>query len=370
MYLAPSDDVLQRTHGMIFEAMGRLDEAAIAYCKAIELKPDSHHAHGSLGSLSLKRGDVQEAENLITTALRLDPNDAGAIKDMAEVKRRQGDCDAAIAILGAALLVQPAHAALNLKLGQLLAEKGQTAHACAALQKALNQQPHDPEILFTLGAVMLQMGRHEEVRRLYDQAMKGAPSSKQRYETDFRRLLVEHMAAQPAEEDLPVPVSSRNTPSGRLMLDAMPALISPIQTESARDSKPDRVPMAAYDPSPTPAGIPVLTLVTAPGRTAPANTGAPPDPSARAEQAPPPVPVAAREPASSRAEASPVATALAPAITAMEARVMKEPSNSRLCRDLSILYLRAGRLSEAMEMGRKAERLSAGARQLERAGWS
>ncbi len=371
VYLAPTDDELQRTHGMIFEAMGRLDEAAIAYLKAIDLKPDSSYSHAALGALSLKRGDIQGAENLITTALRLDPNDERAIENMAEVRRRQGDRNAAVSILGAALLGRPTHAALNFKLGQVLAEKGETEAACVAFQKALKQKPHDADILFALGAVMLRAGRHEEVRRLYDQAMKGVPGDKQRYEADFRSLLVEHMDAQPAEEDLPVPVPSRHTPSGRLKLDAMPALISPIPAESARDPKPDQAPAAATgDLSPTLAGAPVLTLLTTAGRADSNNLGALPVPAARSEQAPPQTTVAAKEPMVPVTDPSPTAAVLASSIAALEVQIKGETPNSRLYRDLSILYLRAGRLSDAMEMGRKAEQLHAGARQLERAGWS
>jgi Flp pilus assembly protein TadD len=360
--LSPTDDMLQRTHGMIFEALGRLDEAAIAYGKAIELKPDSPQSHAALGALSLKRGDIQGAENLLATALCLDPEDTKVIEDMAEVRRRQGKPDLAVSILGAALLTQPAHPALNLKLGRLLAEMGQTATAIQAFQSALNQRPHDADILSALGAALLQTGRHDDVRRLYDQAMKALPGNKQRYEADFRSLLMEYMASQPAEEDLPVPVSSRVTPSGRLILDAMPAIIAPVHTEPAHDSKSDRASAAAPDHSMAPADAPVLTLVTAPSRTAPENPGA--------DQAPRRTPRAKKETTASLVESPLIATNPAPEISALEAKVKGDPSNSRLYRELSILYLRAGRLSDAMEMGRKAEQLRAGARQLERAGWS
>jgi Flp pilus assembly protein TadD len=362
VYLSPTDDVLQRTHGMIFEALGRLDEAAIAYGKAIELKPDSPHSHAALGSLSLKRGDTQGADNLLATALRLDPNDAAAIEDMAEVRRRQGKPDIAVSILSAALLAQPAHPALNLKLGRLLAEMGQTATAIQAFQKALNQRAHDADIVSALGAALLQTGRHEDIRRLYDQAMKAVPGNKQRYEADFRSLLLEHIASQPAEEELPVPVPSRNTPSGRLILDAMPAIIAPVHTEPAYDSKSDRGSAAAPDNAQTPAGSPVLTLVTAPSHTARGNAGA--------DKAPRRTTRAEKETTASLMESTLIAADLASEISALEAKIKGEPSSSRLYRDLSILYLRAGRLSDAMEMGRKAEQLRAGARQLERAGWS
>jgi Flp pilus assembly protein TadD len=369
VYLAPTDDMLQRTHGMIYEAMGRLDEAAISYLKAVELKPDNPHSHTALGSLSLKRGDLPGAENLITTALRLDPNDERAVETMAEVRRRQGDRDAAVSILGAALLNRPGHTALNFKLGQVLAEKGETEAAGVAFQKALNQKPHDAEILFALGAVMLRAGQHDEVRRLYDQAMKGVPGDKQRYEADFRSLLLEHMDSQPVEEDLPVPVPSRHTPSGRLKLDAMPALISPVPVEPAHESRPDQAPTAAIELLPTQTGVPVLTLVAA-GRANSDNLGAPPVPAARTKQTSPQAGFAAKEPTTHPADPSPTATTQASSISALEAKIKGEPSNSRLYHDLSILYLRAGRLAEAMEMGRKAEQVRAGARQLERAGRS
>jgi hypothetical protein len=45
------------------------------------------------------------------------------------------------------------------------------------------------------------------------------------------------------------------------------------------------------------------------------------------------------------------------AISQLEFDVAKDPGNSKLRRDLSILYLQAGRVAEAKEQARKAEEL-------------
>jgi len=259
--------------------------------------------------------------------------------------------------------------------GQLLAENKQEGAAISAFQRALEQKPHDPEILFALGATMLQLGRHVEVRHLYDTATKRAPSSRQRYEADLRRLLVEHMAAEPTEEGLPEPRPSHYTPSGRLMLDAMPALIStarpgPVSAEPVLGREAAHTRASALGCAPAQAPPHPFTRVTASARDSADNPYPAPSSPCAADRASARDHAAASAPALNLTESIAVAPALAPAIAALEEKVKGQPSNSRLYRDLSILYLRAGRLPEAMQMGRKAEQLHTGARQAERVGWS
>jgi len=78
-------------------AQGKLNEAAEAFRKVIELKPDQVQAHSSLGYIYSQQGRLQEAleENLIVAQLR--PNDFSTRKNLAILYQHLGQLDEAIA---------------------------------------------------------------------------------------------------------------------------------------------------------------------------------------------------------------------------------------------------------------------------------
>jgi Flp pilus assembly protein TadD len=295
LVLSPTDEVLCRTHGMILEALGRLDEAAVAYINAVSSNPNSARAHAALGSLALKRGDLASAEDSVMTALQIDPTDAQALSELADIRQKLGNRDGAISTLRQAIISNPNNPLFRFKLGSFLAEAGQIDGAVSEFRHGLERKPHDPDIMRALSLSLIKVGADGEVQAIYERAMRAMPQNTERYEADLFDLLVEQAV-------------------------------------------PGRARAALVDSSPMPRGAPSL---------APRSISPPPTP-----QVPQPAlskPRTAVPPA--------VSDPIAIAIGRLEAQLLEDPNNTRLYRDLSIQYMRTGRLAEAKEMARTAESL-------------
>ena len=131
------------------EKLGRYKLSEQSLRKVIKLKPDYAHAYNALGYSLADRGQrLPEARRLIEKALELRPNDSYIIDSMGWVMYRQGDLQAAVGYL----------------------------------RRAYNDQ-HDAEIGAHLGEVLWVQGRHDEARRVWDQALKTHPDNEVLRET-------------------------------------------------------------------------------------------------------------------------------------------------------------------------------------------
>lgn len=319
--LDPTDEALRRSHGTVLEAQGREEEALEAYGAAASLNPDNPLAHAAMGSLLLKRGELASAENHVQRALRAEARDPQALMDLAAIRRQRGNAQGAIDALrrAAALLADTAHpphartgavilgqgagtdravlAQCNAKLGLLLEDHGDIQAAAVPLRQALEAAPADAALVFALARVLMKLGRAGEAAQVYERSMRSEPANRDRLEADLARLNAEFGAA------------------------ATPAIPTKAAPSTLRAPSVETVEAPAVVPDVQPAA---------------------PHPIGRA-----------------RRDAQGQAGSPSEAIVQLEAALRDDPNNSRLHRDLSIEYLRAGRTREAKEQARAAEKLRA-----------
>ena len=125
------------------EKLGRFKISEQSLRKVIQLQPDYAHAYNALGySLADRNERLPEARKLIEKALQLRPNDSYIIDSMGWVMYRQGD------LMG----------------------------AVGYLRRAYDDQ-HDAEIGAHLGEVLWVQGKHDEARRVWDEALKNHPDN-------------------------------------------------------------------------------------------------------------------------------------------------------------------------------------------------
>ena len=60
-------------YGLILKVLGKLEEAEISTCKAIELKPDFAEAHFHLGYILREKGDITQATKCSQRSMSLRP---------------------------------------------------------------------------------------------------------------------------------------------------------------------------------------------------------------------------------------------------------------------------------------------------------
>jgi len=124
--------------GLLYEQEGKLDQARVAYEKAIGLNPDYADSHNNLGAMQLKAGEIGKAIDSYRTAGRLAPWSADVQNN----------------------------------LGHALLEKGLHAEAVRAFQRAHEIDGEAPQPLVNLGNAYLQMKRFQEAVSAYGRALR------------------------------------------------------------------------------------------------------------------------------------------------------------------------------------------------------
>jgi Flp pilus assembly protein TadD len=83
--IAPNDDFLLTTLGIVHYRQSKFDEALKELSKAIEINPNSATAHNYLGITASQKGRQQEAEKEMLQAIAKDPDYADAHFNLAVI---------------------------------------------------------------------------------------------------------------------------------------------------------------------------------------------------------------------------------------------------------------------------------------------
>jgi protein O-GlcNAc transferase len=152
-----------------------MDDAIVAYGKAVRSKPDHSEAHNNLGAALQARGRTDEAIAAYREAVHRQPNYATAWSNLGSALQGQGHFDAAVAAYREALRLNPDYAMAHYNLGnalRVLGRPGEAIHACRA---AARLKPDFPEAHSNLGAVLTEQGHLEDARAAYQDALRLRP---------------------------------------------------------------------------------------------------------------------------------------------------------------------------------------------------
>jgi tetratricopeptide (TPR) repeat protein len=161
--------------GTAQRALQRLDDAALSYRRALELRPDFAEALSNLAAVLQEQGDLAAAEDCLRRALALQPAFAEAEYNLANLLRARGDGAAAITHYRAALALAPGFFDAHLNLGAALAEAGELAAAAEACRQALALRPNDAVAHNNLGNVLVRLDDLAGAVRSYERAALLAP---------------------------------------------------------------------------------------------------------------------------------------------------------------------------------------------------
>src|SRR5258708_3351752 len=165
-FLNPRDPLVQLAVGQIFEAGNNLDQAALAYGRALA---------GDPGFTPARVANVQ-------------------------VLVRKGQTDAALADAQKIVQEMPGNAQAQLQLGRLYMRKGDWPNAATSLEQAARLAPADAETQARLGTALQYGGKKAEARAAYKRAVELDPKNID-YRTTYGLILgVNGQAAAGAEE--------------------------------------------------------------------------------------------------------------------------------------------------------------------------
>ena len=139
--IASSDE--HNARGIELADRGWLDEAVKEFKKAIELDPNSAHAHDNLATVLAEKKQYREALDAYLTSLKLEPDSATAHYNLA-CFLSQHALDFAIAEYKTAIEAEPDYPDAHLNLGLTYADAGKEEDAARELKRAIELDPSDP----------------------------------------------------------------------------------------------------------------------------------------------------------------------------------------------------------------------------------
>lgn len=141
--------------GILLQGSQRLDEAIISYQKAIHFRPTLALAYVNLGAALIAAGRCQEAASILQQGSKLDGT---GLKD-----RREHETAKISALL---------------QLGSLYSDQGRLQRALAAYREAVHSLPnhYPPQSVFNvLGETLARLHQDEEAERWYQAALHAQP---------------------------------------------------------------------------------------------------------------------------------------------------------------------------------------------------
>ena len=161
----PTAGALHLHMGRAARELGRLDEAAQHFLRAMEVEPANVEPLFDLAKLRFRQGRAADAEQLLNSARDLRPADPATLHNIAETLRTQGRYEEAVASYRAALEIGPEFAPSHAGLGIALFQWERYEESIGALERALALQPDLPiagsSPYVFLGRAAQELGRPE-----------------------------------------------------------------------------------------------------------------------------------------------------------------------------------------------------------------
>jgi tetratricopeptide (TPR) repeat protein/tRNA A-37 threonylcarbamoyl transferase component Bud32 len=159
----------------VYQALGRLEDAATDYRRMIELKPKEPEAYACLARVYDQQGQPGKAAACLDQLVAAAPESEWSYLRRAEYRRDRGEYDAALADCDQAALLKPASAVPPLVRASVEAARGRAAAAVAEAERALERAPkHDGHVLYAAACAWSLASRAAadpaEARRYADRA--------------------------------------------------------------------------------------------------------------------------------------------------------------------------------------------------------
>lgn len=155
---------------------GWLDEAIKEFRKAIDLDPESAHAHDNLATVFAEKKRYREALSEYLAALELDPDAPTAHYNLANFLATHA-LEMAVEEYRSSLALDPDHPDTHLNLGLTLAEQGKTEEAERALRTAIELAPRDAYPRHELAALQMDAGDYRAAIAQLKEVVRLEPGS-------------------------------------------------------------------------------------------------------------------------------------------------------------------------------------------------
>ena len=156
---------------VVYNDLGRGEEAIECGNRALELQPDNAGMHNNIAGAYFNLCRYGEAATSFRRALELRPDYPGAHNNLGSALTSLGRYDEAVVSYRKALDLQPDHAGLHNNLGIALSGAGQYEQAAASYRRTLELQPDFSEAYYNLGSTLVTLRRREEAIDCFKEAV-------------------------------------------------------------------------------------------------------------------------------------------------------------------------------------------------------
>jgi Flp pilus assembly protein TadD len=161
--------------GQIHFESNRLDEAAVAFRKAIEFLPLSVNGWIGMGDISARKGDPARAAANYGKALELDPDSAEAANGLGLALAKQGNVNDARKYFERAISIRRNYAGAVNNLAVLYSQQGQLNDAIAAWRYGIQVSPDEDILYLNLGRTYVLMGQKDKARVVMQELLDRKP---------------------------------------------------------------------------------------------------------------------------------------------------------------------------------------------------
>ncbi len=153
------------------------EQAITCYREAISIDPNIANAHNNLGTVLLAAGHRDEAKESYQAALRIDPENSNAYKNYGNILLSIGDPEGAIEAIRQAIAIAPEWGAAHADLGLALMRLDRNGDAREALERALALEPNFIEAWNCMGSLLLTMELFDESEQALSRAAELDPDN-------------------------------------------------------------------------------------------------------------------------------------------------------------------------------------------------
>lgn len=157
------------------QALGKPEEAASAYRRALSIDPQHAGAHYGLGTALAASGKLADAEDEYKKASSLSPGNPLPGQSLGRLYLQQGQAEKALATFDKVLQVAPNFVPALLDKGDIYLGKGDLNRALEEFQRAIKVSPNYGLAQLKLGMAYQGLGRSTEAEKAYLSAIKVSP---------------------------------------------------------------------------------------------------------------------------------------------------------------------------------------------------
>lgn len=155
--------------------LGRLEDAIVAYKKALEISPESSSSHNNLGNAYIAKGEYEAAVASFSNAIQFDQQNAAARNNLGNTFKALRRSAEAIECYKHAISINPTLVDAHSNLGTAFRQGGDLAAAIASYRRALALNPAHAEANNNLASVLHQQASFDEAVEYYRKALQSRP---------------------------------------------------------------------------------------------------------------------------------------------------------------------------------------------------